>query len=260
MTFTLKDILAHPLARGVDLEDPLATVLRRRIIEEKAFLRNIYQEWYGLLVAGLPRIDGPVLELGTGAGFLRTLVPELITSDVMVLPAIDVVLDAHCIPFRDASLRAILMIDVLHHLSDPGLFFAEATRCVKPGGALIMIEPWVTAWSRIIHQWLHHEPFLPEASLWQSPTSGPLSGANGALPWIMFHRDRSRFCAEFPEWRLKSVERDMPFSYLLSGGLSMRGFVPGAAYRSVRWLERNLQRWKDVLAMFACISLERIED
>jgi SAM-dependent methyltransferase len=255
-----KDVLAHPLARGVDLDDPRATVLRKRILQEKQFLRHIYDEWYQLLVASMPRVRGPVLELGTGAGFLKDYLPELITSDVLSLPDIGVVLDAHRIPFQDASLRAIVMIDVLHHLSQPAVFFAEATRCVKPGGGMIMIEPWVTPWSRLVHTWLHHEPFRPEASRWGFPTSGPLSGANGALPWMIFHRDRSRFTADFPEWRVKTIDLDMPFSYLLSGGVSMRAFAPGAAYKPVRWLETRQQRWIRKCAMFARIWLERTDD
>ncbi len=211
----------------------------KRILEEKRFLRHIYQEWYQLLVAFLPPGEGLVLELGTGAGFLRDYLPGLITSDVLPLSDVSVVMDAHRIPFQDASLRAILMIDVLHHLAAPGSFFAEATRCVKPGGVMIMIEPWVTPWSRLVYTWLHHEPFHPEAAQWEFPTSGPLSGANGALPWIMFHRDRSRFTSEFPEWRVRSIDLDMPFSYLLSGGVSRRAFVPGAAFKPVRWLEKR---------------------
>jgi SAM-dependent methyltransferase len=255
----LKDMLAHPLARGIDLDDPRATVLRKRILEEKAFLRHIYEEWYHLLVASLPAVEGPVLELGTGAGFLKDYLPGLITSDVLPLPDISVVLDAHSIPFPDACLRAIVMIDVLHHLSQPRVFVAEAIRCVKPGGAMIMIEPWVTPWSRLVHTWLHHEPFHPDATRWEFATQGPLSGANGALPWIMFHRDRSRFASEFPEWRVKSIDPDMPFTYLLSGGVSKRALVPGAAFESVRWLEKRSGQWKLKYAMFARICLERVQ-
>lgn len=36
------------------------------------------------------------------------------------------------------------MIDVLHHLAKPKLFFGEARRILEPGGRLIMIEPAVT--------------------------------------------------------------------------------------------------------------------
>jgi hypothetical protein len=42
----LKEWLAHPLTRGLDINDPNVTHLRRRIIQEKPFLRKIYQEWY----------------------------------------------------------------------------------------------------------------------------------------------------------------------------------------------------------------------
>jgi SAM-dependent methyltransferase len=256
----LKDLLTHPLARGIDLDDPRTTILRKRILEEKRFLRHIYEEWYQLLLASLPPMEGLVLELGTGAGFLRDFLPGLITSDVLPLPDMSVVMNAYQIPFQDASLRGILMIDVLHHLAAPRTFFAEATRCVKPGGVITMIEPWVTPWSRLVYTLLHHEPFHPEATQWEFPTSGPLSGANGALPWMMFHRDRCRFTSEFPEWRVRSIDPDMPLSYLLSGGVSWRSFMPAAAFKPVRWLEKHLKPWNHGLAMFARISLDRVDD
>jgi hypothetical protein len=40
----LKSLLAHPLTCGLDLDDPRTTELRRRIIQEKSFLRQIYQD------------------------------------------------------------------------------------------------------------------------------------------------------------------------------------------------------------------------
>ncbi|MEW6593224.1 MAG: class I SAM-dependent methyltransferase, partial [Candidatus Hadarchaeota archaeon] len=112
----LKQVLAHPLARNLDLDDPRATVVRRQILREKAFLRKLYQDWYRWIVEALPQQPGPVLELGAGAGFLQDHVPDLITSDLLHLPDISLVLDAHGIPFRDRTLRAVVMIDVLHHL------------------------------------------------------------------------------------------------------------------------------------------------
>ncbi len=76
----------------------------------------------------------------------------------------------------------------------------------------------------------------------------------------MFHRDRSRFTSEFPEWRVRSIDPDMPFSYLLSGGVSRRAFAPGAAFKPVRWLEKRVQPWNRFFAMFARICLERTDD
>ena len=253
----LKAWLAHPLTRGRDLNDPRTTDLRRRIVREKKFLRQIYQEWYQQIAAALPPGVGPVLELGSGAGFLEDYVPGLIASEVFRCPGIDIVLEGGQMPFANAALRAIVMTDVLHHIPDARRFFAEATRCIRPGGRIVMIEPWVTPWSRLIYKHLHHEPFEPGAKDWAFPSPGPLSGANGALPWILFARDFQRFKFEFPEWQLLRIRPLMPFRYLVSGGVSMRNLMPGWSFAWWRALENLLQPWMRTWAMFAEIILQR---
>jgi hypothetical protein len=57
----LKEWLAHPLTRGLDIDDPRTTRLRQKIIQEKDFLRRIYQEWYREIAAALPLSQGAVL-------------------------------------------------------------------------------------------------------------------------------------------------------------------------------------------------------
>ena len=250
----LKSLIAHPLTRGADLDDPRTTALRRRIIASKPFLRRLYREWYTTLAADLPAGDGRVLELGSGAGFFGEIVPEAICSEVFLCPDIDVVLDGQRMALADEALRAIVMTDVFHHLPRAREFFREATRVVRPGGVVAMIEPWVTPWSKLIYTKLHHEPFRPEAGEWEFPSSGPLSGANGALPWIVFARDRAIFQREFPRWRIERIDPIMPLRYLLSGGVSMRSLLPGQMYRPVAAMEKLLgQRG----AMFAHIVIRK---
>jgi hypothetical protein len=116
-----------------------------------------------------------------------------------------------------------------------------------------MVEPWVSTWSRPIYTRLHHEPFNPDAADWTFPQSGPVSGANGALPWIIFERDRSAFEAEFPELEIETVRPFMPFRYLVSGGVSMRQLMPEATFPLWRGLERWPRRW----SMFAFVQLRR---
>jgi len=123
---------------------------------------------------------------------------------------------------------------------------------------IIMLEPWVTAWSRIIYGRLHPEPFLPEESSWEFPPSGPLSGANGALPWMIFERDRDKFQREFPRLKIRGIFLAMPFRYLLSGGVSMVSLSPGWTFGIWRLLESLLQPWMRRLAMFARIELVKI--
>jgi hypothetical protein len=121
-----------------------------------------------------------------------------------------------------------------------------------------MIEPWVTVWSTLVYRFLHHEPFCPKAVAWEFPAQGPLSGANAALPWIIFARDRSRFCHEFTELILRKLELIMPFRYLLSGGVSKISLCPGWTYEGWRQLEEALKPCLSKLAMFAQIQLVKV--
>jgi SAM-dependent methyltransferase len=252
-----KEWLAHPLTRGLDLDDPRLNEQRRRIIDQKPFLRRIYKEWYTDIVEALPPGNGPVLEIGSGAGFLRDFIPRLITSDVLPSSGVRVVLDGTLLPFEAEALRAVVMTNVLHHLTQPRRFFAEAGRCVRRHGAIVMIEPWVSSWSRIVYRRLHHEPFDPWAEAWETPSTGPLSGTNGALPWMLFSRDRSRFEQEFPMWSVESIRLGMPFRYIVSGGISMRTLMPCFSFGAWRRAELLMEPWMSTWAMFARIALRR---
>jgi SAM-dependent methyltransferase len=256
---TLRALFEAPVTRGLSLDDPQTTLARRNVLRRKAFLRKIYLEWYELILAALPDGPGRVLELGSGAAFLNDLLPSLVTSEVVAWQGVSLVADARALPLADQRLKAIVMTNVFHHIGDARAFLGEAARAIRPGGVVAMIEPWVTPWSRFVYGRFHDEPFLPETREWEFRSDGPLSGANGALPWIVFERDREIFHAEFPEWRVETVRRLMPLRYLLSGGMSMRSLMPGAAFGLWRALERAAAPIMDRVAMFAAIILRRQE-
>lgn len=248
------NLLAHPLTRGMSVDDPRTTLVRREIIRSKTFLHSLYREWYRLLTKDLVG-KSTILEIGSGAGFLSEFLPDLITSEVFQTPGVQLVADGQRMPFAVDSLDAIVMTDVFHHLPDVSRFLHEAARCIRPGGKVVMIEPWRTPWSEWVYTHLHTEPFLPHGD-WIIPSSGPLSGANGALPWIVFQRDRAQFARLHPQWRIVLVEPLMPFAYLASGGMSMRSLFPGWAYRLFRAIERCFDARR--CGMFAMIELERV--
>ena len=256
----LTDILRHPLTRGLDIDDIQTTELRKQIIRHKPFLKKIYEQWYAQIQENLPKIAGPVLELGTGAGFLKNYIPDLITSDIIPIKGADLACDALHFPVAANSLRALVMINVLHHIPDANLFFQEASLCIKNQGVMIMIEPWVSSWSKFVYANFHHEPFKPDAKLWKLPSSGPLSGGNDALAWIIFNRDIEKFKKEHAGWAIKSATPGLPFNYLLSGGVSMRNLLPGWMYKPLACIEKNMP---DVLmkktAMFSMIILENVK-
>lgn len=255
---TIKSWLALPVTQNLDIDSPETTTLRLRIIKEKPFLRKLYSEWYASIAWHLPRnLDGSVVEIGSGGGFLKDIIPGLVTSEVLRIPDVDLIFDGHRLPFRRESLRGIVMLDVFHHLSRAKLFLAEASDCIKPDGAIIMIEPWRTGWSKVIYKYLHHETFDAEAQNWDFPESGPLSGANLALPWIIFDRDRKILEQQLPLWQVKDITLHTPFRYLLSGGVSLRSLTPVCSFSMWKRFEELLQPWMHVWAMFATIVLRR---
>jgi SAM-dependent methyltransferase len=253
-------LLSHPLTRGLDIDDAQTTELRKQIILKKPFLRKIYKQWYSHIKDSLPLIAGPVLELGTGAGFLKNYITDLVASDIMPIKESDLTCNALQLPFAANSLRAIVMINVLHHMPDADVFFQEGHRCIKNKGVMIMIEPWVSTWSQIVYSNFHHEPFDPGAKSWKLPPSGPLSGGNDALPWIIFNRDIEKFKQKHSYWTIKTVALGIPLNYLLSGGVSMRNLVPGWMYTPLAYIEKYIP---DALmrktAMFSMIILANVK-
>jgi SAM-dependent methyltransferase len=239
------------------LDSPLTTERRRAIVASKPFLRQIYDEWYRALAHRVPSGPGRVLELGSGAGFFEEYVPDVIRSEVFPCSGLDVIADACQLPFAADSLRAIVMTDVFHHVPDVRRFMREASRSVRCGGVVAMVEPWSTTWSRFIYRRLHHEPFRTDVTRWEFEATGPLSSANGALPWIVFARDRATFEREFPQWTVEEIQPGMPLRYLLSGGISLRALMPGWSFPAWRRVERLMLPLMDDIAMFATITLRR---
>jgi SAM-dependent methyltransferase len=200
--------------------------------------------------------DGECLELGSGGGFLKDLFPEVITTDILDLPTVDVVCSAESLPFADSSLGCIVMLDVFHHIPRPYLFLAEAQRTLKSGGKIIMIEPANTVFSRFIYTNFHHEPFDPDSGR-EIATGNPLSNANGALPYIYFERDRKQFAADFPALAIKSICYHTPFLYLISGGLSMPSLLPGCFYRPAKFVEHLFHPLFRKIGLFCTVEIER---
>jgi SAM-dependent methyltransferase len=238
-----------------DIDAPETTELHGRIIQNKPYLKRLYTEWYTYFsrkTAGVP--EGLKLEIGSGSGFIKQIIPDVITTDVLNLSSIDKIMSAEDLQFEDNSLSCIFMIDVLHHIPHPALFFDEASRCLKPGGMIVMIEPANSIWGRFIYQNFHHEPFNPTGT-WEIPSTGPMSGANGALPWILLERDRKLFEQKYPHLLIKEIKYHSPLSYLLCGGVSMRSLLPGWSFGAVRFTERMLSGIFKQFSMFQTIEI-----
>jgi SAM-dependent methyltransferase len=211
----------------------------RALIRRKPFLRRLYREIYGRYAECLARCpsQGVAVELGSGAGFVQELLPEVITSDVVPYPGVDQVIDATKMPFPDGGVRALFLLNVFHHIADAPAFLREAQRCLAPGGRMLIVDQQPGHISSPILRYAHHEPFSPDAARWEFETSGPLSGANGALAWIVFRRDAERFRSLFPGLSVQRYEPHTPLRYWISGGLKRWSLAPGWAFPLATWVD-----------------------
>jgi len=241
-----------------DLDDPQTTLLHSQIIQKKPLLRRLYTDFYRRLKEAAGPTEGKKLvEIGSGPGFIKQVIPNVITSDILELPGLDRVFSASDMPFEDESIDGIVMFDVLHHLSRPADFFSEANRCLKTGGKIAMIEPANTLWGRFIYKNFHHESFDTEA-VWTLPKSGPLSCSNSALAWIIFERDREKFVKEFPSLKIVRIKYHTPLGYLLSGGFTLRQLAPSFCYPIIKTVEYALVPFNNLLGMFETIELQKV--
>ena len=251
--------LRLPETMGIEnLDDPATTLLHAEIIKKKPFLRNLYAEFYNQFKKSVPGFEKRLLvELGSGGGFIKEIIGNVVTSDILDLPNVDKVFSSSRMPFNDGGVDAFFMFDVLHHITDPRAFFTEALRCLKIGGKVVMIEPANTLWSRFIYKNFHHELFDPDGK-WTLEEAGPLSQGNGAIPWIIFCRDRVIFESEFPSLRIVRMRNHTPLRYLLSGGLTLRQLVPSFTYPLVKAVEYLLSPLNNWLGMFQTIELKKV--
>lgn len=228
----------------------------RKLIRQKGFLNKIYRDFYNeFKKTKVPK--GKLVEIGSGAGFIKEVVPKVTTSDVVKGPDIDKVFFAEKIPFKSSSVAAFFMIDTLHHIKNPESALKEMLRCLKRGGKVVMIEPYNSWWGYIIYKYLHYEYFNPKAG-WKVEGKGRMSDSNTALPWVIFERDRKIFEKKFPKLKIVSVKPFAPMRYLISGGLSKPQFLPTFTYEWVKFIERLFSPLNKYIGMFVAIEVKKI--
>lgn len=203
--------------------------------------------------------NGIALELGSGAGFAKKRIPEILTSDIIPYQGVDKVVDATHMPFPNDALRCICMFNAFHHISDVELFFKEAQRCLVPGGRVFIIDQHPGWFGYPIYKFFHHEYFDPSAIKWSFKSSGPLSNANGALTWIVFKRDRKIFEQKYPYFRIEKYEPHTPLAYWLSGGLKWWSLIPRQFIKAIKRIDSLLIKVSPQFGSFVDVELLKVK-
>ncbi|MEO0596145.1 MAG: class I SAM-dependent methyltransferase [Chloroflexota bacterium] len=88
-------------------------------------------------------LTAPVLEVGASSRAQRERYAPLIASDIIYHSELDVVHDAHHLPFVDNSVPSILCLEVLEHCHTPQQVIDEFYRVLQPNGTLILTTRFI---------------------------------------------------------------------------------------------------------------------
>ncbi|MFC1521612.1 class I SAM-dependent methyltransferase [Elusimicrobiota bacterium] len=233
----------------------------KNIWQDKPLLRAIYTDWYKEIVRWA--LPGKTLEIGSGSGNFKEFMPESVSTDIVKLPWLDAVLDAHHLPFRSESFNNIITFDVVHHLQNPTDFIRETSRVLMPGGRLVMMEPYISAVSYPVYRFLHPEPLDMGTDPFEvtsvSAERKPFD-ANQAIPKLLLESYWKRFEGLFPEYTKLLHKRLAFFAYPLSGGFDHPALIPTRAYPQLRRLENWLSPLGRLFAFRFLVVLEKVKE
>ena len=231
----------------------------RRIWLTKPLLREIYRAFYEKILALVDdRLPGRIVEIGSGAGNLKTHCPQALGTDLFENPWLDLVCDGYELPFRMGSLSHLVLFDVFHHLQAPNAFLREARRVLQPQGRLILFEPFVSWGSHLVYGVCHPEPVAWRQSIdlsAQPPVLRSYHAAQGNATRLFFRREVPDWPAE---WKVFHAECIVSFSYLLSGGFSRPALYPAALLPLVRRMDRCFSSFPGIFGTRCLVAMSPV--
>lgn len=229
--------------------------------QRKPKLQEIYRGFYRLIAAQLDRtIEGKIVELGSGIGNVKMMIPDAICSDLFPNPWIDQVENAYQLSFPDKSVLNLILFDVFHHLEYPGTALAEFNRVLQPSGRVIIFEPYISLTGLLVYGMFHHEPVALNKKInWIAPENfdpwkGNYFAAQGNATRVFFSR---KYSGNLKGFDMVYRKRIPAVSYIASGGYSKPQVMPDRMFGILDRMETVLQLLPCLFATRALIVLSK---
>jgi SAM-dependent methyltransferase len=233
----------------------------RQAWQRKPLLQAVYRGFHELIASRLDRaVPGLIVELGSGMGSIKDVIPECVTTDIFPNPWLDRQENAYSLSFADGSVSNLILFDVWHHLRYPGTALAEFRRVLATGGRVIVFDPAISWTGRLIYGVFHHEPIgMGLATTWNAPDGfkagdADYFAAQGAATRLFWRREDA---ARLAGWELVEATPLPSFEYFATGGFSGPQLGGAGAFRLWRWLDRALARWPNLFAARLLVVLKR---
>ena len=241
----------------MDIEQHQQEILQnKRSWESKRLLRTIYGSFYNQIIAHIDHtLPGKIVELGSGAGNLKSILPHAICTDLFPNPWLDAVCNAYAMPFENNSVSHLVLFDVFHHLERPNAFLKEARRVLTGGGRVIIFEPYMSTTSAMVYGFFHHEPIGWKKLINYSddaPSGNSYYAAQGNATRLFFRHESENW---LKGWKVFHTQPMVSFSYLLSGGYSKPALYPETVLPMLQKLDALLTTWPSLFAARCLIGL-----
>ncbi|HEY5078623.1 MAG TPA: methyltransferase domain-containing protein [Opitutaceae bacterium] len=229
--------------------------------QRKAQLRAVYRGFHELIASRLDRsVPGLVVELGSGMGSIKEVIPDCVTTDLFANPWLDRRENAYRLSFASGSVSSLILFDVWHHLRYPGTALAEFRRVLAPGGRVIVFDPAISWTGRLVYGLFHHEPiamtlpFTWDAPAAFQPGDADYYAAQGSATRVFWRREAP---GRLADWEVAEVSPLPSFEYFATGGFSGPQLGGPRLFRLWRALDRALRPWPNLFAARLLVVLKR---
>jgi len=229
--------------------------------QDKPLLRRLYRSFHEAIAQQLPdRPAACVVELGSGVADVSEVIPGCIRTDFFPNPWIARVENAYSLSFADASVSALILFDVFHHLRYPGTALQECHRVLVPGGRVVLFEPCMSLLGLLVYGLLHEEPLgLRQPIQWHAPEGWSHTdlddyAAQGNATRVFL---RGEIDVTALGWRVVATRRLSAISYVASGGYSKPQMYPDRAIPLMRLIDKVCDLLPSVFATRVMVVLEK---
>lgn len=252
-------------ALRIHLKEPLQE--HQRQIEEnlahwgrKPVLRQIYRGFHEQIADQLSLLTGETVELGSGIGNIREVIPHAVRTDLFPNPWIDRTEDIYCLNMPDESCANLILFDVFHHLEYPMDALDECRRVLRPGGRLAIFDHAMSAAGTLLSRFVHHEkggfgkPYVLRRRKNDAETTTNYYADHANADRILlkgYEKLLSR------DWRRIAVKKMAACAWLASGGYRGPCLIHNPNHAGWKTLERCLNAFPKLFALRLLVILEK---